>query len=80
MICDSTVEGTCRCTFSKQLYVFSNNIDIWHAFYFYTNCMTFSDYNTKPVRGDHAIILNCMGSLEITRGQLLNCTVVTAWA
>ena len=45
------------------------------------NRRTISDYNTKPVHRDRAILfLNCTGSLEIARGQLLNCTVVTAWA
>ena len=41
--------------------------------------MATSDYNTKPARGDLAIVLklhgftcNCMGSLEIARGQLLS--------
>ena len=34
------------------------------------NRMTISDYNTKPVRGDCAIILKLHGSLEIAWGQL----------
>ena len=35
------------------------------------NRMTISDYNTKPVRGDHAILfLKLHGSLEITRVHL----------
>ena len=45
--------------------------------------MPISDYNTKPVRGDCAIILklhgftgNYMGSNEVGWGQVFNCTVV----
>ena len=46
---------------------------------FFCNHMTISDYSTKTIYGEFAFILklhrftrNCMGSLEIARGQLLN--------